>query len=440
MRSCAASCCSKAAAARPLARARTDDTLDRIDSQVRRRPLRRRARQRAALRRRHDAVHDRRPRRTDCAGQTPPKCTRADHRRTPSVPRRLNPRVLAASEAQLPSRARYDPNGEQAVGQLDTGRAGQQCRSPRFPTSRVWRSSRPATVEGALRDAISARTASIARLAAVRRHVRRRAGADGRRHPHLERHPARSARPGTDLATDRADHAAGPCRLGHGQGGHAPRPRHLVVVLLRAKRTSATGTTRKPDRASTTGLEPRLDQAVGASRRRDAVAATSRTSTQAANIDIPVISVLRQRTASPLCPVRIRRFAQSIGACTAPSCDRARPRVVDAANPEPGLPDLRRRRRRVRGLRQRGLRAPGRADGRGQRATTTSSSPLSDFIARNVGAHAGADLRRRLRSTAAPSTIGELVRGVNIASVRAARSVPGRLRLPRRWQRPASVA
>jgi pimeloyl-ACP methyl ester carboxylesterase len=59
--------------------------------------------------------------------------------------------------------------------------------------------------------------------------------------------------------------------------------------------------------------------------------------TQAANIDIPVITVAGTNGATPV-PGNYTAFGSSIGVCTAPSCDGTTPRVVDATMPNPAFP------------------------------------------------------------------------------------------------------
>jgi len=58
--------------------------------------------------------------------------------------------------------------------------------------------------------------------------------------------------------------------------------------------------------------------------------------TQAASINIPVIGFGGSNGLAPV-PGRYTPFAQSIGVCTAPSCNGA-PRVVDASTPNPAFP------------------------------------------------------------------------------------------------------
>jgi hypothetical protein len=59
--------------------------------------------------------------------------------------------------------------------------------------------------------------------------------------------------------------------------------------------------------------------------------------TQAANIDIPVIAFGGSNGLTTV-PGAYTTFGTSIGVCTAPSCDGATPRVVDAAMPNPAFP------------------------------------------------------------------------------------------------------
>lgn len=61
--------------------------------------------------------------------------------------------------------------------------------------------------------------------------------------------------------------------------------------------------------------------------------------TQAANINIPVIGFSGTNGLARV-PGVYTAFAQSIGKCTAPSCDGTTPRVVDATSPNPAFPTL----------------------------------------------------------------------------------------------------
>jgi pimeloyl-ACP methyl ester carboxylesterase len=59
--------------------------------------------------------------------------------------------------------------------------------------------------------------------------------------------------------------------------------------------------------------------------------------TQAAKIDIPVIAFGGSAGLATV-PGVYTPFAQSIGTCTAPSCDGSTPRVIDASSPNPAFP------------------------------------------------------------------------------------------------------
>jgi hypothetical protein len=61
--------------------------------------------------------------------------------------------------------------------------------------------------------------------------------------------------------------------------------------------------------------------------------------TQAAAINVPVICFGGSNGLTPA-PGSFVAFAQSIGTCTAPSCDGSTPRVVNAAIPNPAFPTL----------------------------------------------------------------------------------------------------
>jgi hypothetical protein len=59
--------------------------------------------------------------------------------------------------------------------------------------------------------------------------------------------------------------------------------------------------------------------------------------TQAPNINIPVISFGGTNGLATV-PGAYTAFGNSIGVCTAPSCDGSTPRVVDASTPNPAFP------------------------------------------------------------------------------------------------------
>jgi hypothetical protein len=61
--------------------------------------------------------------------------------------------------------------------------------------------------------------------------------------------------------------------------------------------------------------------------------------TQAGNINVPVICFGGSNGLTPV-PASFVSFAQSLGTCTAPSCDGVTPRVVDASVPNDAFPTL----------------------------------------------------------------------------------------------------
>jgi hypothetical protein len=104
--------------------------------------------------------------------------------------------------------------------------------------------------------------------------------------------------------------------------------------------------------------------------------------TQAANIDIPVIS-FGGSNGNTSVPGDFVSFAESIGTCTAPSCDGSTPRVVDDMNPSEAFPTL----GDVAGGYEAHI-----SEGFAHQDVTVAENdannnvigPLSDFIARNV--------------------------------------------------------
>ena len=364
--SCAAWCCSRAAAASTGGAPLTDDTLDRIEAKFDGGLFGAVRDNAAALRRRHDAVHDRdrgdRLRRPDAA-----EVHAADHRllgrRRPAQP--AHPRRRSRSS---PSRASPIPNTGQAIISGRPGLAGQQRRRqgarPRHADALP-----PATVEGGIGSFLDD-DGSIAQFATLRRHVGRRARPDRRRPADLARHRRRAAlarraaeqRPG-------ADDAAG-ARLGSGEGGHALRPHDdrpstparrnftdwYYPVAPASARPAVTGvcTARHSAPPATSA---RLHAATRSAARRStstrprcrsaAAGATSRTSRRRRTIDIPVIAFGGSNGLAPVPGRYIAVRAEHRRVHGAELQRRAARRRRDHA--EPRLPDLRRRRRRLRG-------------------------------------------------------------------------------------------
>ena len=367
-RSSAASCCSRAAAARRAARRSRADTLDRIEAKFD-----------GGL---FGAVRDNAPRcvdgttpctiateAVDCVGQVPPKCTLPTTAYA-VVAGLLNPRILAAGEVTA-IQAIVDPDGTRDILRVDQGAPGQQ-RDRHGARPRHARRCSP-HVDGARRPR------------QLRRRRRRRRGARvlrrdlGRRRPaptvggllstwqDITRGPVRRRRslpnngpPPTTLPGARV----GPGEGGHAHRSHRGRPSTSAATNFtdwyypscRASSvTSASGVCtarhlhgrQRRRRCTTDGAvravdQPRLDGALGRPR-----PARHREPDAGGEHRHPGDRVRRHER--PRAGARhLHRVRRSIGACTAPSCDGT-PRVVDADAAEPRVPDLRRRRRRLRG-------------------------------------------------------------------------------------------
>ena len=306
----------------------------------------------------------------------PARCRRSARRPTTAyaiVPGLLNPRILAAGELSGdPGRARSRRRREPSSS-VDQGAPGNNAvaKVPDLATL-----ARPAAGDGAAAALGSFIDDDGARREHrdLRRDLGRRARvrwSDGLMHL-ARHHRGASAARRRVLAEQRpaADDAAGR-RVGTGEGGHAHRS-HGRRTSTRAAPTSPTGTIPSAG-PSVTSVERRLHgrrrarSATSARRARTDAARARRRSTsirralsvgrgrrdienltQAANIDIPVIAFGGTQRAGAGAGRLLGRSASASASCTAPSCDGT-PRVVDAVDAEPGVPDVRRRRRRLRG-------------------------------------------------------------------------------------------
>ena len=390
--------------------------------QVRRRPLRRRARQRTALRRWHDALYGQhrgdRLRRTDAA-----EVHAADGRLRVGAAGAQSARARDFGNDRHPERAR--PQRRAGRRPARSRRAGQQRHRQGAGHRRPGGDS-ALDGRGRLRHLPQQERKHRPR-AAVPRHVGRPAGADHRRHPDLEGHPARSARSRARSRTG-ADHAARR-QVGRRQGSHAPRSRAVVVLRRRDELLRLVLSQCRPEHDDRP--QPRLDETVGAAAARPRPL-RHRESHRGGQDRRPGHRVLRQRRSRhcPRCVYAVRAEHRHLHRT---QLRQEHPARRQRREPESGVSDLRRRRGRVRGLRQRGLRAPGRADGRGQRGQSRRRSAVRLHRAQ-LGADTGADLRRRLRSHRLGDDQRARARRQHRARFHAARSVQ-RLRLQRRWQR-----
>lgn len=292
---------------------------------------------------------------TDCAGQTPPKCTLAAASYS-IVAGLLNPRVLSTGEiAGLQSAT--DPDGGQLVLQVDQGAPGNSAitRVPELSTLGLLPRS---TALGGLGNFIDD-DGVVASLATF---VSSSVGGPGPVIAGIQHWqdisegplpaalvpnngPAPTTLPGTIWGVERE-----------------PSKIQRVADTNYVGRTNFTDWYYPSAGPSTTSASGRCVSsvctagAVGASCSSDAQCAQSfgldstalsvgrnrpdiENLTQAANINIPVIGFGGSNGLTPV-PGRYVPFANSIGVCTAPSCDGTTARVVSASTPNPAFPTL----------------------------------------------------------------------------------------------------
>ena len=264
---------------------------------------------------------------TDCAGQTPPKCTPP----MPAfsiVPGALNPRVFAVANAGA-IQGVTDPNTGQVIFQVDMGAPGNNAQA-KVPDLAGLVLIPPATPEAALGTFINKNGTIAHALSFVATSV-------GEPGPIVN-----------GLLTWR-DILHGPLMPGPDLG---PAPTTLpapkwgmdkeVTRIDRVGWAFFSGNTDFTDwyyplagPSTTDGLNldtTKLSAPPPLGRGRCDI----ENLTQAANIDIPVIAFSGTAGLATV-PGVYTAFAQSIGPCTAPSCDGT-PRVVDASSPNPAFP------------------------------------------------------------------------------------------------------
>jgi pimeloyl-ACP methyl ester carboxylesterase len=265
---------------------------------------------------------------TDCAGQTPPKCTPAAQAYS-TVPLALNPRVFAASEASA-IQSIFDLNGGQVVGQQDQGAMGN---SPikKVPDLIGLGVIPPSTVEGAFGTFLNKNGQIGMALSFVAMSV----GQPG---------------PTIDGILTWKDILNGPLDPGPDLG---PPPTMLppkkwgmdkeVTRLDRVLWGFFAGQTNFSDwyypssgLSTTTGIN--LDStALSAPPPVGRGRCDIENLTEAANVDVPVIA-FGGSAGNATVPAVFSGFAQSIGTCLAASCDGSTPRLVDAEMPNPAFP------------------------------------------------------------------------------------------------------
>ena len=340
---------------------------------------------------------------TDCAGQTPPKCTPPTTAYA-TVPNALNPRVLAVSEATAIQSA-LDLNGGQAVTQLDVGAPGNNLNM-KVPDVASLAAILPATVEAAFGTFLS-KNGPIGRALSF---VAMSIGQPG---------------PTVDGILTWRDILHGPLDPGPDLG---PPPTTLPAVrwgmdkqvtrLDRVLWSFFAGQTNFSDwYYPSAGLSTTSDIGLD-STKLSAPAPVGRgrcdieNLTQAGSIDIPVIAFSGSAGGAPV-PGVYTAFAQSIGTCTAASCDQQTPRVVDASSPNPAFPTFGDAAGGFEVFVNEGfahldvLTAEDNADNH-------VVGPLSDFLARNAVLTAAPSCTGDCDGSGAV-TIDELVRGVGIA-------------------------
>lgn len=265
---------------------------------------------------------------TDCAGQVPPRCTPPTTAYA-GVPGILNPRVLAASEATS-IQALEDLNTNQSIGQLDVGAPGNNAVA-KVPDIASLAVVPPSTVMGGFGTFLNKNGPIAAALSFVAMSI----GEPG---------------PTVDGVLSWKDFLHGPITPGPDRG---PAPTALPAAQW-GRDTQATRIDRVifsfflgatnfsdwyypqagPSTTAGIGLDStKLSAPPPVGRGRCDI----ENLTQAAQIDIPVIALGGSHGLTPV-PASFSAFAQSIGPCTAPSCDGTTPRLVDAANPNPAFP------------------------------------------------------------------------------------------------------
>jgi pimeloyl-ACP methyl ester carboxylesterase len=272
---------------------------------------------------------------TTCAGQTPPKCTPATGAFSTGL---LNPRILAASQTSA-IQAINDPDTGQNILAVDQGSAGNNAiaKVPDLGSLSIFPPSTAQAGIGQFVDddgivasiasfvAVSAGTAVISAFTTWHDITE---GDAGWRHSSMAAPPL----PGGVWGQEKVTHGShdGQLHAGHptsptGTPGGTERPAQLARCpdALTSAPRAARGELQPANQLDSTALSVGR---VGAAENL----------TQAAIINLPVICFGGTNGLAPV-PGRYTPFAQSIAACTAPSCDGT-PRVIDASVPNPAFP------------------------------------------------------------------------------------------------------
>ena len=265
---------------------------------------------------------------TDCAGQVPPKCTLPTAAYS-SVPGALNPRVFAASEATA-IQGLVDLNEGQTVGQLDQGAPGNNAVA-KVPDITGLAAIPPDTVEASFGTFLNKNGAIATALSFVAMSVGEpgpmidgiltwRDILHGPITPGPDRGPPPTTLPGTRWGMDK----------------QVTRLDRVVWSFFAGRTNFSDWYYPNAGPSTTTGINldsTKLSAPPPLGRGRCDI----ENLTQAGHIDIPVITFGGTHGLATV-PGAYTAFAQSLGACNAPSCDGTTPRVVDAVTPNPAFP------------------------------------------------------------------------------------------------------
>jgi pimeloyl-ACP methyl ester carboxylesterase len=288
---------------------------------------------------------------TDCAGQVPPKCTLPTTAYA-VIPGLLNPRILASVEV-VGIQGSTDPNHGQALLQVEQGAPGNAAVTKVADLGPLALIS-PATVYGSVGSFLD----DDGVVAAIASFVATSIGGPGPVVDGLLTWKDISGPLPPELFPDNgpAPTALPPMVWGHEK--EVTRFDRLLTTFFTGRTnftdwyfpSAGLSTTSSPGvctngtcTAGNVGGTCAGDAACALSINLDSTALSLgrgrpdiENLTQVANVDIPVICFGGTNGLTPV-PASYLPFAQSIGACTAPSCSGA-PRVVDATSPNPAFP------------------------------------------------------------------------------------------------------
>jgi pimeloyl-ACP methyl ester carboxylesterase len=288
---------------------------------------------------------------TDCAGQTPPKCTLPTTAYA-VIPGLLNPHILASVEV-AGIQGSTDPNHGQVLLQVDQGAAGNTAVA-KVPDLAPLALISPATVEGSVGSFLD----DDGVVAAIASFVATSLGGPGPivdglltwkditqpLPPELfpDNGPAPTTLPpmvwGHEKEVTRFDRLLTTFYTGHTNFTDWYYPSSGLSTTS-SPGVCASGTCVAGNVGGTCANDAACGQAIDLDSTALSIGRGRpdiENLTQVGNVNIPVICFGGTNGLTPV-PGSYTPFAQSIGACTAPSCSGA-PRIIDAANPNPAFP------------------------------------------------------------------------------------------------------